>query len=98
MAGLRWKLQTLSDGRSAARKVLARPRLDVTLTVTICAIAFVVRVHGISEPSIWADESASWSQSALGLIDLLRVTARDNYPPLHNIVLHYWTRVFGDSE
>ena len=54
----------------------------------------------LDRTSLWLDEAASSvHQSHRGFLDMLAHTARDNYPPLHNVIL--WTTVvklFGFSE
>jgi mannosyltransferase len=58
----------------------------------------VLRFHDLSRTSLWFDESVSWRQASLPFLKLLAATAKDNYPPLHNIVLHFFIGGFGDSE
>jgi mannosyltransferase len=44
------------------------------------------------------DEAASWGQAKDSLADLIKRTAHDNYPPLHNLALFAIIKLFGDSE
>ena len=68
------------------------------------AICFIVltgawlRFHDLGVDSLWRDEAVSWLQSKDSLADLIRRTAEDNYPPLHNLCLFFAMKLFGDSE
>jgi mannosyltransferase len=61
-------------------------------------LAAVLRFHDLSRTSLWFDEAVSWRQASLPFLKLLAATAKDNYPPLHNIILHFLIGGFGDSE
>jgi hypothetical protein len=70
--------QTSAAGRRSAGEHHALPGLDVILAVAICLAGLSLRLHGISEPSLWLDEGASWTQARLYFFDMLRVTSCDN--------------------
>jgi 4-amino-4-deoxy-L-arabinose transferase-like glycosyltransferase len=69
--------------------------VGISLVVVIGA---VLRFHNLGGESLFVDEAGSWAQAKDGLIDLIKRTANDNYPPLHNLVLFAVIKVFGDSE
>ncbi len=68
------------------------------LLVLILLVAALLRFHDLDRTSVWYDEAVSWSQSAGSFTALLSDVAKDNYPPLHNIVLWLTMPVVGDSE
>ena len=47
---------------------------------------------------MWLDEAVSWQQASQPFLEMIAATARDNYPPLHNIILHVTIALFGDTE
>ena len=58
-----------------------------------------LRLRNLGADSIWLDEAVSWTQSKGTLIELVSKTARDNYPPLHNLLLYAFMNVSGtDTE
>ena len=52
----------------------------------------------LDRTSLWLDEAYSVHQSHRGFFDMLAQTARDNYPPLHNVILWPVVKLFGLSE
>ncbi|MFO0747259.1 MAG: glycosyltransferase family 39 protein [Myxococcota bacterium] len=76
---------------------MAWSRLERRWLLAIMAAAVAVRVLGLGE-SLWYDEAVSAKQAGLAFGDMLAATARDNYPPLHNLVLFPLVHLFGASE
>jgi mannosyltransferase len=66
--------------------------------VLVVLLAAALRFHDLDRTSLWTDELASWEQARLPFLDMLAATAQDNYPPLHNIILHVTMALFGDGE
>lgn len=66
--------------------------------VVITAVGAWLRFHDLALESLWFDEAASWYQSKDSVADLIARTANDNYPPLHNFLLYFSIRLFGDGE
>ena len=64
----------------------------------VVVIGALLRLHNLGTESLWADEAASSTQAKDSLADLIKRTARDNYPPLHNLALFAAIKLFGDSE
>lgn len=48
--------------------------------------------------SFWRDEAFSYLLSKHQNIDIVFLTAKDFSPPLYYLLLHYWIRIFGNSE
>jgi uncharacterized membrane protein len=64
----------------------------------ILLLAAWLRLHDLTAQSLWWDEVMSLRQARLGLADLLAATAEDNYPPLHNLILHAVMQIMGPTE
>jgi mannosyltransferase len=64
----------------------------------VVVIGALLRLHNLGTESLWCDEAASWTQAKDSLADLIKRTAHDNYPPLHNLALFAAIKLFGDSE
>jgi uncharacterized membrane protein len=75
----------------------SRSVLWATLCIIVAAGAWL-RFHNLGADSLWLDEAISWQQSKDSLPDLISRTAKDNYPPLHNLFLHASINLFGDGE
>ncbi len=75
-----------------------------TATIHSVGLALVVllaaglRFHDLDRTSLWLDEAVSWQQASKPFLEMIAATARDNYPPLHNIILHVTIALFGDGE
>jgi len=65
--------------------------------LAIMVVALALRLWDLTLADVWFDEAVSASQARLGFIDMLVATGRDNYPPLHNIVLYPIVHLFGDG-
>jgi mannosyltransferase len=64
----------------------------------IVALAAYLRFRNIEADGLSGDEAASWNQAQGNPVDIIVATARDNYPPLHNLLLALSMAVFGDAE
>ena len=66
--------------------------------VLVVLLAAGLRFHDLDRTSLWLDEAVSWQQASKPFLEMIAATARDNYPPLHNIILHVTMALFGDGE
>ena len=85
------------DPRPAMR--LAEPQLRLLAwlcLLVIVALAAWLRFHDIAAQSLWGDEAISWRQASNAPWGVITVTAADNYPPLHNLILHAVMACCGD--
>jgi mannosyltransferase len=72
-------------------------RLELLLIPTAAAAMLVFVFAGIDR-SIWLDEANSVSIASGNLHSIVERLTNDNNFPVYYIVLHYWMRLFGDSE
>ncbi|MGI9165709.1 MAG: glycosyltransferase family 39 protein [Pyrinomonadaceae bacterium] len=73
-------------------------RKDVILGMAVVLIAAVVRIIGLRLDSLWFDEAFSVCIARLGLSEIISLAATDVHPPLYYLLLHSWTRLFGETE
>ncbi len=66
------------------------------LLIIICGV--FVRFYGISSKSFWLDEAVSAHYSSNPISENLKWVISDINPPLYNIILAGWIRIFGISE
>jgi uncharacterized membrane protein len=67
--------------------------------VLILGMAAYLRFRNLGDDSVWFDEAASWTQATSGgFLDVISATARDNLPPLHNVILWAEMAWLGESE
>ena len=71
---------------------------DVFVLVTALLAGLAVRMQGITKSSIWHDEGYTMMLAPQHPLQIIARTARDVHPPLHYLTLHYWMRLFGQSE
>ena len=84
-------------GGSGERRSTARPLVGAVLALTI--LGFALASYRLGTKSLWLDEAVSANHARLGLSGLWTViTSHDPNMGLYYVLLHFWTRVFGDSE
>ncbi|MGQ9517514.1 MAG: glycosyltransferase family 39 protein [Anaerolineae bacterium] len=67
----------------------------------LAAGALLLRLWQIGYHSLWFDETISvfWArQPAREILDVGLHLIRDKHPPVYYLLLHLWTRLFGDGE
>jgi mannosyltransferase len=64
----------------------------------ILVLAAFLRFYCLDAQSLWADEGNSVSLSGRSLDLITAGAAHDIHPPLYYYLLHFWMRVFGNSE
>jgi len=64
----------------------------------ILVLAAFLRFYRLDAQSLWADEGNSVSLSGRDLPLITAGAAHDIHPPLYYYLLHFWMRVFGNSE
>jgi len=69
-------------------------RLGLLLLVLV---GLLCRLTALDE-TLWLDEAVTWKQTQGDLLSTLIATARDNYPPLHNLATLIFVKIFGASE
>ncbi|MCD6327552.1 glycosyltransferase family 39 protein [bacterium] len=82
-------VRTLSSAWTGKQKAIA---------VAIVLLAVVLRLWGISFQSYWQDEAYSVVLARDPVNAIIRAQIDDSSPPLYYIMLHFWIKVFGDSE
>ncbi len=75
------------------------PRVALFLSLTVVALAFLLRVYRIDAEGLWIDEAFSVWLARQPFRQMLRWIVRiDQHPPLYYALLHGWIRLVGDSE
>lgn len=72
-------------------------RFEYLLTIFFLAAAALLRLHGITDSDMWADELFSWQQTRSGIGALIDHLGHDIHPPLYFILLKGYVAAFGDS-
>lgn len=69
------------------------------LLLLILLIGIVLRLISLYSHDIWFDESISYFIASSSLTDVVRASmAADNQPFFYFIILHFFIKIFGDSE
>jgi len=75
-----------------------RERLERYWTAGLFALAIALRLLLLGDEDLWYDEAVSVDQAGQPTFGgVLAATAADNYPPLHNLLMHVWMGLFGAS-
>lgn len=86
--------ESLNDNVGA---VLVKYRYLVALG--ICIIHLLFKCHGMAGISFWFDEAYSVYWSGHEVSEIIEESLKnDPNPPLYVSLLHYWVKMFGDSE
>ncbi len=81
-------------------KPATRPRSQASSSalLLILLLAAALRFFRIGSQSLWADEGNSAAMAGRPLAEIAARAAADIHPPLYYWLLHFWVRLFGDSE
>lgn len=71
----------------------------LALLVAVAVAALATRFWMLGDKALWLDEAFSWALTKLSISAMVETTAHDDvHPPLLYMILHFWTKFFGDSE
>lgn len=75
-------------------------RRAAIIFLVILGVSLFLRVHDLGKESIWYDEAVAVKDANLAAFsDVIKVVKEtDNNPPFYFIFLHFWIKVFGNSE
>jgi uncharacterized membrane protein len=86
-------MQEIKSARNSQARFLG------LILLLILALGAVLRIVNLGADSIWLDEAYSIQFARLPLSQLIDETAQsDVHPPLYYLLLHYWIKLFNDSE
>src|SRR4051812_33174976 len=67
-------------------------------SIILTLIALVIRLIGLSLDSLWFDEVFSVRAGRISVSDIVILTRGDVHPPLYYLLLHFWMKLFGETE
>ncbi|NQU95860.1 MAG: glycosyltransferase family 39 protein [Candidatus Omnitrophica bacterium] len=70
----------------------------ILVLIAILLLGLLLRIHDLTTESLWLDEGQSIKMASLEPFHIIKQCTKDNHPPLYYIILHYWIKIFGDSE
>jgi len=65
--------------------------------ILIFTLGIFLRVFLLDEESLWLDEGTSLKIAKLKTLEIVKLESDAN-PPLYYLILHFWIKIFGDSE
>ncbi|MDX9724139.1 MAG: glycosyltransferase family 39 protein [Myxococcota bacterium] len=77
----------------------SRPCAFYGAAAAILCLALVTRAIALTAEGFWFDELWIWRQMQLSFPELMHdMVYQDVHPPLYNVLLWLWTRLFGTAE
>ena len=73
-------------------------RQSIIECFVLLLVALVLRVWYIGKTDLGGDESFSFYMALQSVPDLVRMLCQGDNPPLWELLLHFWVKVFGISE
>lgn len=72
-------------------------RKEIFILISIIILSFLLRIYDLGGENLWFDESTSVIASKKPIVDIMSGEIGPNLP-LYYITLHFWIKLFGDSE
>jgi len=73
-------------------------RLLLTTLILIIVLGTVLRIYKLGSESVWLDEAFSIKIADGTPSEVIKETSEDVHPPLYYFALHYWMKLFGETE
>jgi uncharacterized membrane protein len=81
------------------RQLALRGRVHLLFVVGVAlVVAFGIVLRFMTSSSLWLDEALTVDISRLPLHQILTALKHDGAPPAYYVLLHFWMRIFGDSD
>lgn len=80
------------------KKIFFNITIPSAYLVIAVIIGILARLWAPDIQSFWSDELFSWVYSSKNGRELLCWLAVDSHPPLYILFLHFWAKLFGNSE
>ena len=98
----RWRPGTpwsdrVGRAREGCRHLAGRRHFDSSLVVVLMALSLALRWRTLWA-SYWGDEAIAIGIAVHPISALPHYLVNDGSPPLYYVMLHYWMRLFGQSE
>jgi uncharacterized membrane protein len=77
---------------------LSKNRNILILLSFFVIFGFALRIYHLDGPSLWFDELRTAGRIHLELPQISNDLQKNPFPPLYYFLMHYWIKVFGDSE
>ncbi len=71
---------------------------NVTIVIVLFVLAFLVRIAFLTSNSLGNDEPFSVFVAQKSISQIFAILTDGNNPPLYELLLHFWIRIFGTSE
>jgi mannosyltransferase len=84
--------------KTITRRVGTQRAVSLLAPALILLLAAALRFYRLAGQSLWSDEGNSVALAQAGLAEIAARTALDIHPPLYYWLLHFWMRLFGQSE
>jgi len=73
-------------------------RLLLVTLILVIALGTALRIYRLGSESIWLDEAFSIKIAHGSPSEIIEETGKDVHPPLYYFALHYWMKLFGETE
>jgi mannosyltransferase len=77
---------------------LVSSRRAAATSIILTLLALIVRLTGLSLDSLWFDEVFSLRAAKISPSEIISLTGGDVHPPLYYLLLHFWMKLFGETE
>lgn len=65
---------------------------------TLIIFLYIFNLYVNGNQSLWSDEAFSANVASKSIGEIIRISTLDTLPPLHIILLHFWIKIFSNSE